>query len=59
MSRGRKAKYPWDGMLVGSSFVVDTNPLTMRALCHQRKVKHGHKYSVHKEGDGCRVTRVE
>ena len=57
---GRSAKYPWERMKVGDSFVVNTNDENYaRAGASKRGRLDGRKYSVSKLNGKWRVWRVK
>lgn len=51
-------KYPLKDMKVGESFVSPVKTKHMSGSIYLAKIKTGFKYSVRKEGTGCRVWRI-
>lgn len=51
-------KYPLKDLKVGESFFAPVRSGHMSGSIYLAKLKTGFKYSVRKEGDGCRVWRI-
>ena len=55
---GTHPKYPLKDLKVGESFLAPVIPSHMSGSIYLAKIKTGFKFSVRKEGNGCRVWRI-
>ena len=54
----KPAKYPWKDMKVGDSFLSDKPTINITGAVQQAQRKWKMKFTIRKEGKGCRVWRV-
>ena len=59
LNRARNVKYPWAGMEIGDSFLVDTERHTIASAASKYGLTHGFMYSIKEDAHLYRVTRTK
>ena len=61
MPQNARSRYPWNQMLVGDSFVINTQSRSSVGARNQteKRIGTGRKFSSRMEGDHVRVWRVQ